>query len=488
MKRKADLKRLYSFGFLAILVVCLTSLCCFTSAFAEEFNKCGGVDTSIIQCDEGGDGGIWHIVNLVVDIMSIGVGILGVIGISVVGIQYLTAGPNTEKTTKAKRRLFEIVIGLVAYAIMFAFLQWLLPGGLLNNPAGDISSITINKAKASVDIGKSEKLTVQFEPADVTDKTLSWKSANSNIASVVNGVVVGKKTGKTKITATSANGKQATMEVTVKQPEPTKLDFSYKGNGTVKPGLFSSETMRIVENHLYDFDANNFYDVINSHGGFANYARSLGGIFGKYYGKTITGRTEYDFHKAAEYVFGWMYMIGWDYLNAGGQHEKWGGSSYAPDAFYVNSSLYRGKINATFDERISGAKGLQMSTECGGPPGFIYEKLGIETKNARLITRFKDLRPGDFVYLKDHRFDKRNRHDSSWHYPLHHQMHNVMVGEVYSDRIVIYDGGSYYQYNKSFKRTLRIPATEEEEYQEIEREFPGFKGWAAERFIDFKKN
>ena len=134
MKRNVGHIRLCLLGLTLLFVINIICASCFTPAFAEEFNKCGGVDTSIIQCDEGGDGGIWHIVNLVVDIMSIGVGILGVIGISVVGIQYLTAGPNTEKTTKAKRRLFEIVIGLVAYAIMFAFLQWLLPGGLLNNP------------------------------------------------------------------------------------------------------------------------------------------------------------------------------------------------------------------------------------------------------------------------------------------------------------------------------------------------------------------
>ena len=487
MTQRANSLRL---RFLLVFLLAATNLFCilrFTPVFAEEFNKCGGVDTSIIQCDEGGDGGIWHIVHLVVDILSIGVGILGVIGISVVGIQYLTAGPNTEKVTMTKRRLFQIIIGLAAYAVMFAFLQWLLPGGFFNNPADNISSITIDKPKATVGIGKSEKLSVQFEPAEVTDKTLSWKSANNNIASVINGVVVGKKTGKTKITATSANGKEATVEVTVKQPEPTKLDFSYKGNGTVEPGLFSSETMRIVEKHLYDVNAQNFYDVINSYGGFEKYAKSLGGVFGKYYGKTIKGRTEYDFQKAAEYVLGWMYMYGWDYLNGSGHHVKWGGDNYAPDAFYINGSLYRGSVDVGFDERIAGEKRLQMSTECGGPPMFMYGKLGIKFEEKYFITRFKDLRPGDVVYLKDHRFNKSGRDDTTWRYPVGHSGHNVIVGEVYNDRIVIYDAGSYFQIHKSFKRTLKIPATEEEEYQEIEREFPGFKGWAAVRAINFKR-
>ena len=59
--------------------------------------------------------------------MSIGVGILGVVGITIVGIQYLTAGGNEEKTRTAKRRILDIVIGLAAYAAAYWILQWLLP-------------------------------------------------------------------------------------------------------------------------------------------------------------------------------------------------------------------------------------------------------------------------------------------------------------------------------------------------------------------------
>ena len=86
-------------------------------------NKGCGVDTAIIDC--GGEDGVEHILNLVVEILSIGVGILGVIGISIVGIQYLTACGNEEKTRKAKRRMFEIVIGLAVFAVFRAILAWL---------------------------------------------------------------------------------------------------------------------------------------------------------------------------------------------------------------------------------------------------------------------------------------------------------------------------------------------------------------------------
>ena len=79
--------------------------------------------------EENGDGGgIMCIVRLVANILTVVIGIAGVIGIVVVGIQYLTAGGNEEQTRKAKRRLFEIVIGVAVYALAYGLLSWLLPG------------------------------------------------------------------------------------------------------------------------------------------------------------------------------------------------------------------------------------------------------------------------------------------------------------------------------------------------------------------------
>ena len=79
-------------------------------------------------CDDGNGSNIKEILELVVSIMTIGIGILGVLGITIVGIQYLTAGGNEEKTRKAKRRMFEIVIGIAAYVLLTAFLNFLIPG------------------------------------------------------------------------------------------------------------------------------------------------------------------------------------------------------------------------------------------------------------------------------------------------------------------------------------------------------------------------
>lgn len=88
------------------------------------------VEASILTdiCDCGNGEGVKEILKIVVNIMSAGIGILAIVGISVSGIQYLTAGGSEDKTRKAKRRILEIVIGLAAYVLIYVLLYFLLPG------------------------------------------------------------------------------------------------------------------------------------------------------------------------------------------------------------------------------------------------------------------------------------------------------------------------------------------------------------------------
>ncbi len=103
------------------------------SCYDSQGNKTGDgtkPPTAILNesaCDCGHGEAIISILNLVVNIMTIGVGILGVIGITLVGIQYLTAGGSEEKTRKAKRRMFEIIVGIVVYVIVYSLLNWFIP-------------------------------------------------------------------------------------------------------------------------------------------------------------------------------------------------------------------------------------------------------------------------------------------------------------------------------------------------------------------------
>lgn len=129
LRETSDGKIKYRFLVFGIMLVILSAIISGAPVFAAQ---CGGADTALVECGND-EGGIWHILSLILDIMSIGVGILGVIGIMIAGIQYLTAGDKEEQTVKAKRRIYEIVIGLVLYAVLFVGLEWLLPGGVIRS-------------------------------------------------------------------------------------------------------------------------------------------------------------------------------------------------------------------------------------------------------------------------------------------------------------------------------------------------------------------
>ena len=78
-------------------------------------------------CDCNKGESVTSVLLLVVNIMSVIIGILAACGIAYSGIQYLTAGGSEDKTRKAKRRIFEIVLGVALYIAMYAILRFLLP-------------------------------------------------------------------------------------------------------------------------------------------------------------------------------------------------------------------------------------------------------------------------------------------------------------------------------------------------------------------------
>lgn len=58
------------------------------------------------------------------------VGIVIVIMITIGGIQYAAAGPDPGAVVAAKKRIINAILALALYVFMFAFLQWLVPGGI----------------------------------------------------------------------------------------------------------------------------------------------------------------------------------------------------------------------------------------------------------------------------------------------------------------------------------------------------------------------
>ena len=104
---------------------------------ATTFAACGGVETAIINCEEeGGDDaaiqetGVWGVLLLVINIMTALIALAAVLGIVYASILYTTAGGSVEQTKKAMGIITNVVIGIVAYALMYAGLNFLIPGGI----------------------------------------------------------------------------------------------------------------------------------------------------------------------------------------------------------------------------------------------------------------------------------------------------------------------------------------------------------------------
>lgn len=85
-------------------------------------------------CDTCNGSGVYSILASVIRIMTIGVGILAVIGIAWTGITYLKSSGDPAKTNKARSRFIHIVIGIAIYIVMFALAEFFLPGGVISNP------------------------------------------------------------------------------------------------------------------------------------------------------------------------------------------------------------------------------------------------------------------------------------------------------------------------------------------------------------------
>lgn len=105
---------------------------------AGEVDCENGVKTSIIggggcYTDDGKGGGVYEILLIILNILTAGVGVLGVLGLVISGITYLTARDNEQQVAKAKSRILQIVIGLAIFAVLYVGLQWLIPGGIFGN-------------------------------------------------------------------------------------------------------------------------------------------------------------------------------------------------------------------------------------------------------------------------------------------------------------------------------------------------------------------
>lgn len=78
----------------------------------------------------------------------------------------------------------------------------------------EVESVTVEPASLTLEVGQSETLTATVSPGNADDKTVIWRSSDTDVATVEDGVVTAIAEGTATITA-SAGGKTASCEVTV---------------------------------------------------------------------------------------------------------------------------------------------------------------------------------------------------------------------------------------------------------------------------------
>lgn len=98
----------------------------------EDVDACE-TETSIIpvDCRTGGNP-IWGLLLLAINILTAGIGIVAIGGIVYAAILWTTAEDKNAQIVKSKETIFNVVVGLVAFALLWAFLQFLIPGGVFS--------------------------------------------------------------------------------------------------------------------------------------------------------------------------------------------------------------------------------------------------------------------------------------------------------------------------------------------------------------------
>ena len=335
-----------------------------------------------------------------------------------------------------------------------------------------VKGITLSNTSVIVEIGGTVNVVATVTPANAANKKLEWTSADTATATVTqSGIITGKKIGNTTITISSTDGTNIKTTVNVSvvaagtaPQSPTTTASGYKTQGSLAnkkaPASvgFTPSTKTIVKNHMSDKLTYNTYEsFMNSHGGYNNYIKSLGGIFEAYAGKSkkFKVKTAADFQAAAEYAWGLWTIWGVDYDNGISSYHKWGNnikSGGTPDGFYVGSGkryVKAGTTNKAVDEMLQnknksrpncnyGVDSFQKKTNL---KYFYSADVSNSKKNSKVgkITNTGKLQVGDHVHFFS---------GSKW-------KHIAIVGEVYSDYVVLYDAGGRFMNNRQYKYKVK---------------------------------
>ena len=105
-------------------------------------------------------------------------------------------------------------------------------------PAVEVTGISVDKTSVSIPQATTATVKATVTPSNATNKSVKWTSSNESVATVSGGVIKGISIGTATITATTNNGKTATVKVTV-----TKNDSIVDATGvTISPSSLTLTT------------------------------------------------------------------------------------------------------------------------------------------------------------------------------------------------------------------------------------------------------
>ncbi len=109
------------------------------------------------------------------------------------------------------------------------------------------TGLTLSTNKVNIIIGGSYEVTATVTPSKATYKEVTWKSSNTNVATVDNGLIYGVGAGKAEITATTKNGIKKTVVVNVSKIDIKEVTLD-KSDEKIKVG----ETLSLVKTIVPD--------------------------------------------------------------------------------------------------------------------------------------------------------------------------------------------------------------------------------------------
>lgn len=150
-----------------------------------------------------------------------------------------------------------------------------------------VTKITLSATTANVYVGKTFSLTPTVSPSNASNTNVTWKSSNTSVATVTNGLITGVKAGNCTVTATSVSNKNvsATCNVTVKEASTaneaawTILIYMCGSDLESENGLATSDLQEIASVS----GQTNDYNVVIEAGGAKSWSSTYSYVINKSY-------------------------------------------------------------------------------------------------------------------------------------------------------------------------------------------------------------